>query len=61
MASVNKVILIGNLGADPEVRYTSSGAAVASFQVATNERWIKSNQKKERSTPNGTESLPSVN
>ncbi len=39
MASVNKVILIGNLGADPELRYTPSGAAVANFNMATTERW----------------------
>lgn len=37
--SVNKVILIGNLGKDPEVRYTGSGVAVATFSVATNESW----------------------
>ena len=36
---INKVILIGNLGADPEIRYTQSGAPVASFNVATTERW----------------------
>ena len=36
-ASVNKVILIGNLGADPEVKYTPSGTAVANFNIATNE------------------------
>jgi single-strand DNA-binding protein len=35
MASVNKVILIGNLGADPEVRYTAAGKAVAELRVAT--------------------------
>ena len=39
MAIVNKVILIGNLGADPEVRFTGSGQAVASFNIATSERW----------------------
>jgi len=39
MASVNKAILIGNLGADPELRYTPSGAAVANFNIATTERW----------------------
>ena len=39
MASVNKVILIGNLGRDPELRYTKSGQAVANFSLATNERW----------------------
>jgi single-strand DNA-binding protein len=39
MASVNKVILIGNLGRDPELRYTKNGQAVANFSLATNERW----------------------
>ena len=39
MASVNKVILVGNLGRDPEVRYAPSGAAVANFSVATSRRW----------------------
>jgi single-strand DNA-binding protein len=37
--SINKTILIGNLGKDPELRYTSSGVAVATFSVATNESW----------------------
>lgn len=37
--SVNKVILVGNLGKDPELRYTSSGVAVATFSIATNESW----------------------
>jgi len=37
--SVNKVILIGNLGKDPEVKYTQGGMAVAKFTVATNERY----------------------
>ncbi len=36
---VNKVILIGNLGKDPELRYTPNGAAVATFSIATNESW----------------------
>ena len=36
---INKVILIGNLGADPEIRYTQSGSQVATFNVATTERW----------------------
>jgi len=46
---VNKVILIGNLGKDPEVRFTPSGAAVANFNIATNESWTdKSGQKQER-------------
>lgn len=37
--SVNKVILIGNLGKDPEIKYTPSGTAVAKFSLATNERY----------------------
>jgi single-strand DNA-binding protein len=37
--SVNKVILLGNLGKDPEVRYTGSGVAVATFSMATSEQW----------------------
>jgi len=39
MASVNKVILIGNLGRDPEVRYTPSGAAVCTLRLATTRNW----------------------
>ena len=39
MASVNKVILIGNLGRDPELRYTQSGQAVANFNIATSEQF----------------------
>lgn len=38
MSSVNKAILIGNLGRDPELRYTSSGKAVVNFSLATNDR-----------------------
>ena len=49
MASVNLAILIGNLGRDPELRYTPSGQAVASFSMATTERWKdKSGQMTER-------------
>jgi len=48
-SGVNKVILIGNLGKDPEVRYTPNGQAVANFTVATNENWTdKQGQKQER-------------
>lgn len=36
---INKVILIGNLGADPEVRFTQNGTPVATFRIATTERW----------------------
>lgn len=39
MASLNKVLLIGNTGRDPEVRYTTSGTAVASFSLATSEKF----------------------
>jgi len=47
--SVNKVILVGRLGQNPEVRYTPSGAAVANFSLATNESWTdKNGQKQER-------------
>jgi single-strand DNA-binding protein len=49
MASVNRVILIGNLGKDPEIRYTQSGEPIANFSLATNEAWTdKSGQKQER-------------
>lgn len=39
MASVNKVILVGNLGRDPEIRYLPSGDAVANFSIATTDKW----------------------
>lgn len=49
MASVNKVILIGNLGKDPEIRYTQGGEPIANFSLATSENWTdKSGQKQER-------------
>lgn len=41
MASVNKVILVGNLGRDPELRYTPGGQPVANFSIATHESWNK--------------------
>lgn len=50
MASVNKVILIGNLGSDPEVRYTQGGSAVANFNIATNESWTNKDGKREERT-----------
>jgi single-strand DNA-binding protein len=47
--SVNKVILLGRLGQNPEVRHTPSGASVANFSLATNETWMdKNGQKQER-------------
>ena len=39
MASVNKVIIVGNLGRDPEVRYTPNGSAVCNVSVATTRNW----------------------
>jgi single-strand DNA-binding protein len=50
MAGINKAILIGNLGADPEVRYMQDGTAVASFNIATSESWKDkaSGEKKEK-------------
>jgi single-strand DNA-binding protein len=49
MASVNKVILIGNLGADPETRYTANNDAVTNIRIATTETWKdKSGEKQER-------------
>jgi single-strand DNA-binding protein len=48
-ASVNKVILVGNLGQDPKVRYTQQGTAVCGFSVATSDSWTdKQGQKQER-------------
>jgi single-strand DNA-binding protein len=49
MSAVNKTILVGNLGADPELRYTPGGQAVANFNLATNEKWTtKEGVKQER-------------
>ena len=49
MASLNKVMIIGNLGADPECRYTASGNAVTNFNVAVNESWTdQQGERKER-------------
>ena len=49
MASVNKAILIGNLGKDPEVRFTAGGKAVAKFSVATSDQWTdQDGQRQER-------------
>ncbi len=49
MASVNKVILVGNLGKDPEVRYMPNGEAVANFSIATTDNWKdKSGVKQEK-------------
>ncbi len=49
MASVNRVILIGNLGRDPEMRYTQGGEPIANFSLATSENWTdKTGNKQER-------------
>lgn len=47
---LNKAILIGNLGRDPEVRYTPSGVAVANFSIATSESWTSKEGEKETRT-----------
>ena len=49
MASVNKVILVGNLGRDPETRYTTGGEAVTNISIATTDTWKdKAGEKQER-------------
>jgi single-strand DNA-binding protein len=49
MGSVNKIILVGNLGRDPEVRFTPGGQPVANFTLATSEQWTdKGGQRQER-------------
>ena len=49
MSTVNKVILIGHLGRDPEIRYTQAGEPIANFSLATNDVWTdKSGQRQER-------------
>jgi single-strand DNA-binding protein len=50
MSGLNKVMLIGRLGRDPEIRYTPNGLAIANFSIATSEEWFDktANEKKER-------------
>ncbi len=50
MAGVNKVILIGNLGRDPEMRYTQNNTPVANFTVATSDQWTDRNGEKQERT-----------
>ena len=50
MGSVNKVILVGNLGADPELKYTPSNKAVCNLSVATNEQWKDASGAKQERT-----------
>ena len=54
MGSVNKVILVGNLGRDAELRYTPGGAAVATINMATTEVWNdKAGQRQEKTDEDG--------
>jgi single-strand DNA-binding protein len=49
MSGVNKVILVGHLGNDPEIRYTQGGTPVGNFRLATTERWVsKGGERSER-------------
>ena len=50
MASLNKVIIIGNLGTDPELRYALSGQAVVSFSVATTDKFLNRSEQMEKRT-----------
>ncbi|MCX8021162.1 MAG: single-stranded DNA-binding protein [Syntrophorhabdaceae bacterium] len=50
MSNVNKVILIGRLGADPELRYTTESTPVATFRIATTETWKDKNGNKQEKT-----------
>lgn len=49
MASINKVILVGNLGQDPEVKYMPSGGAVTNLSIATTDKWKDKNSGEEKS------------
>src|SRR5919108_6635529 len=50
MGALNKVMLIGNLGSDPEIRYTGSGQAVANFNLATTEVYTNKDEEKQEQT-----------
>ena len=50
MSSLNKVLLIGRLGKDPEIRYTPEGSPVASFSLATSENWTDKNGTRQERT-----------
>ena len=50
MGALNKVMLIGNLGSDPEIRYTASGQAVANFNIATTEVYTNKDEEKQELT-----------
>ena len=57
MASVNKVILVGNLGRDPEVRYTPDGSAICNISIATTSQWKDRNTGERREDTEGTASF----
>jgi single-strand DNA-binding protein len=50
MPGINKVILIGNLGKDPNLKHTQGGSPVTSFSLATSEKWAKDGQSHEKTT-----------
>ena len=56
MASLNRATLIGNLGKDPEIRYTPDGAAVCNVSIATTSTWRDKASDERREKPNGTAS-----
>ncbi|MCI5127900.1 MAG: single-stranded DNA-binding protein, partial [Candidatus Electrothrix sp. AUS3] len=47
---INKVILIGHLGADPEQRFTQAGVAMSTFSIATSERWKDKDEQQQQQT-----------
>lgn len=60
MASVNKVIIVGNLGRDPETRYMPSGDAITNIAVATTDKWKDKSTGEQKKRPSGIEFLSSV-
>ena len=48
MNGINKVTLIGNLGAKPEIKYASNGSSIANLSIATNESWVDKNTNEKR-------------
>ena len=58
--SVNKVILVGNLGKDPEIRRTNDGRPIANLRIATSESWRDKTSGERRKRPSGTPSSSST-